>query len=185
MNLFNSQPSAYRSARAVPSSATTVTNSLSWYSPQMFRAIQILTGIIAFIILLTNVFHLLPMFHAVDYEHNTAYRAHIENLVPSSNNGVDVVEMMHHGVHKNLLEHRQSLKEHIEKERAKHLEELSKLKGIQQQQQKQSKSVVQKQSIQQKPKVLSAEEKEREQRRRNGGSNDADMRLRMYDTVKE
>jgi len=118
------------------------------------------------------------MFHAVDYEHNTAYRAHIENLVPSSNNGVDVVETMHHGVHKNLLEHRQSLKEHIEKERAKHLEELSKLKGIQQQQ---SKSVVQK-----KTKVLSAIEKEREQRRRNGGSNDADMRLRMYDTpVKE
>ena len=113
------------------------------------RVIQILTGIVAFIMLLTN-FYIYPRFHTLGGEHDIV-RAHIENIAPGSLGGVggsssadggngsdsgsstggravQNIETMHHGVHKNLLEHKQILKEHIERERAKGVRQMEVLK---------------------------------------------------------
>ena len=140
MNFSRPQP-MYRSARAVPSSAAPLSPRDRIANISIVHAIQIVTGLIAFIMLITNVYHIYPMFHAVD---SNIMRAHIENnlpvVLPSSDSseiqagggGGGVETSNHaHGVHKNVLEHRQSLREHIERERAKHLEQLSKLSNIQ------------------------------------------------------
>ena len=137
MNFSRPQP-MYRSARAVPSSAAPLSPRDRIANISIVHAIQIVTGLIAFIMLITNVYHIYPMFHAVD---SNIMRAHIENNLPvlssSDSNEIQAggggVETSNHahGVHKNILEHRQSLREHIERERAKHLEELSKLSNIQ------------------------------------------------------
>ena len=136
---FSRPPPMYRSARAVPSSAAPLSPRDRIANISIVHAIQIVTGLIAFIMLITNIYHIYPMFHAVD---SNIMRAHIENNVPflsssdgkiQARGGGSIVETSNHahGVHKNILEHRQSLREHIERERAKHLEDLSKLSNMQ------------------------------------------------------
>ena len=67
------------------------------------------------------------MFHAVDST-ILLNKAHLENsneapiIIPPSDGGAAVE--LHHGVHKNILEHKQGLKDHIQKERAKRLQQL-------------------------------------------------------------
>ena len=75
--------------------------------------------------MITTMVHLLPMFHAVD----STMRAHIENNGPaiksvlSDERPQPAAEEMHHGVHKNVIEHRQVLREHLEKEIAKRMQQ--------------------------------------------------------------
>ena len=196
MNFSRPQP-MYRSARAVPSSAAPLSPRDRIANISIVHAIQIVTGLIAFIMLITNVYHIYPMFHAVD---SNIMRAHIENnlpvVLPSSDSseiqagggGGGVETSNHaHGVHKNVLEHRQSLREHIERERAKHLEELSKLSNMQPALKDQKKSqydiegTSKKVKRGQKKQDLSAIaiEREKQQIHNVGSNNDADLPLKM------
>lgn len=100
------------------------------------RYIQILLGVLATAMMVINVVHIYPMFKTVDSSVNIV-RAHVENggpamlsggmPRPASGNGaapggisIAATDQMHHGVQKNLMEHRKSLREHIlRKERAR------------------------------------------------------------------
>eukprot|EP00804_Cyclotella_cryptica_P030282 CCRYP_019226-RC/>CCRYP_019226-RC protein AED:0.25 eAED:0.25 QI:120/1/1/1/0.76/0.66/18/2265/1695 len=120
-----SRPPVYRSARAVPSEA----NSSRGLS--IILALRILIGVTSLVMIVTTVAMLLPMFQSID----SNLRGHIEN-VPAiqsilSGEGVTSSDEMdlHHGVHKNIKDHAQGLREHlIEQARANKELDVVKLK---------------------------------------------------------
>ena len=129
----------YRSARAVPSSSTVPSRTMTpcdggccgyrWLSESpTARAIQILLVAIALVMAIVNVFHVLPMFLAMDSDAMGTIMARAWASSSSSSGGGGTMEYpggggggapdamgMHHGVHKNLLEHKLGLREHMEK----------------------------------------------------------------------
>ena len=110
------RPPMYRSARAVPSS---VSPPPPCGAP---RFIKLLLFVIAFIMVMVNLFHVLPMFLAVDSHIMSTIMAHIDHGAAvssslsggSSGGGGDGDNDLHHGVHKNLIEHKLGVQEHIE-----------------------------------------------------------------------
>ena len=106
---------------------------LSESSSATARAIQIVLIAIAFVMAIVNAFHVLPMFLAMDSDVTTATitaRAGSPSSASSSSSssggdgmseqpggggGATDAMGMHHGVHKNLLEHKLGLREHMEK----------------------------------------------------------------------
>ena len=76
--------------------------------------------------MITSMVHIYPMFHAVD----SRMRAHIENAPIIASDGKllqtnksqqqqSIGEEMHHGVHKNLMDHKQNIMDHLMREREK------------------------------------------------------------------
>ena len=107
------RPPMYRSARAVPSSVSPPPCGAP-------RFIKLLLFVIAFIMVMVNLFHVLPMFLAVDSHIMSTIMAHIDHgaavsssLSGGSNVGGDGDNDLHHGVHKNLIEHKLGVQEHI------------------------------------------------------------------------
>jgi len=66
-----------------------------------------------------NLFHIYPMFHAVDSDIMNKAHGLIGNAANLSDVSVDAADAMQHGVHKNLLEHKLSLREHLEQRQQK------------------------------------------------------------------
>lgn len=116
-----SRPPIYKSARAVPSSPSGKSS-----PPRIsaVRAIQLLLLATALAMAITTLVHIYPMFHAVD----STVRAHLEDgelakrPVLSDKRPHPGAEM-HHGVHTNLMEHRKSLREHLEKQHEKKMQQ--------------------------------------------------------------
>jgi len=83
--------------------------------------------------MITSVVHIYPMFHAMD----STMKAHIENGRPISSVLSDSnmqqpqadAAVHPHGVQKNLMDHKQSLMDHIAKERAKRREKMTHREG--------------------------------------------------------
>ena len=69
---------------------------------------------IAFVVMAINTFHIYPMFYAVDTDIMKKAQGIIGNAANLSDVSVDATDTMHHGVHKNLLEHKLSLRDHLE-----------------------------------------------------------------------
>lgn len=134
------RPPMYRSARAVPSSTTSSSSTPCgglcgrWLPPccscdlSTVRIIQILLTIIAIDMAIINAFHVLPMFLAMDSSSDAVTMvavakargvAEVGGSSASASDGGGVASTdamgMHHGVHKNLMEHRLGLREHLEK----------------------------------------------------------------------
>ncbi len=123
---FSRQPT-YRSARAVPSVASSAS---PFRRIPAVRAIQIVLGMIAFVVMAINTFHIYPMFYAVDSDIMNSAHHIIGNAANLSDVSVDATDAMHHGVHKNLLEHKLSLRDHLEQRQQQQQQELNDAKFI-------------------------------------------------------
>lgn len=118
----------YRSARAVPPTAVSASSPLG-KKISTVRAIQIVLGMLGFIVMAINMFHIYPMFHAVDSDMMNKAHGIVGNAA-NSDASVDAADTMHHGVHKNLLEHKLSLRDHLEQRQQQQQQALAESKVI-------------------------------------------------------